>query len=102
MKEIFKIYNIVYDIANNGREALEKLRKTNYNFACILMDCYMPVMNGYECTIEIRHENTSIPIIGLTASVVNGKTKCLQVGMNDFLPKPVDINELMIKLEKYM
>lgn len=100
MKEIFKIYNLPYEISNNGVEALEKLRKNNYNFSCILMDCYMPIMNG--CTLEIRRENTTIPIIGLTASVINGKTKCMQVGMNDFIPKPVDINELMIKLKKYM
>ena len=102
MKEIFKIYKLEYDIANNGQEALKKLRANNYNYSCILMDCYMPIMNGYECTLEIRRENTSIGIIGLTASVINGKNKCMQVGMNDFIAKPIDINELMLKLEKYI
>jgi CheY-like chemotaxis protein len=55
------------------------------------MDIQMPVMNGYEASIEIRKTNSSVVIIAITAGIITGeKEKCLEVGMNDFIIKPVD------------
>ena len=100
MREIFKLKGIRYHIANNGKEAIELIKQNKY--FCVLMDCYMPVMNGYDCTVKLRSMGVKTPIIGLTASVLNGRAKCISSGMDDFLPKPIDLNQLMIKLNQYM
>ncbi|GLT19787.1 hypothetical protein GCM10007938_35700 [Vibrio zhanjiangensis] len=82
-----------FDLAENGRQAVEMFRKHRY--ALILMDCMMPVMDGFEATEKIRQieqdENRllRIPIIALTASVVDEDIKkCFDVGMDDYVPKP--------------
>ena len=74
----------------------------------ILMDCRMPVMDGYECTQRIRAfeaQNPAVghmPIIALTANVFeDDRNRCIQVGMDDFLRKPVDLNELVKTLNKH-
>jgi len=87
----------------NGLEALEECKKKN--FSLILMDVQMPVMNGIEATQQIRllqgYEN--VPIIGVTAGNVLGeKEKCLESGMNDFLPKPLRQADLLEMLKKYI
>ena len=82
----------------NGKLALEKVETTLPDL--ILMDVQMPVMNGYESTQAIRKlPNTAqIPIIALTAGTVVGeKEKCLESGMNDYIPKPID-KELLEKI----
>lgn len=77
------------EIANNGAEAVEKVSQAIYDL--ILMDCFMPVMDGYEATRRIRdfetHNNREPePIIALTADVSTEiKTKCESAGMDDFL-----------------
>ncbi|MDN4010983.1 response regulator [Chryseobacterium gambrini] len=89
--------------AVNGLEALEECRKQN--FSLILMDVQMPVMDGIEATREIRKlpEYQTIPILGVTAGTTFGeKEKCLQSGMNDFLPKPLRQAELLEMLSKYI
>lgn len=89
--------------AVNGLEALEECMQKD--FSIILMDVQMPVMNGIEATQKIRHlpgyEN--VPIIGVTAGNVLGeKEKCLESGMNDFLPKPLRQADLLEMLKKYI
>lgn len=89
--------------AVNGLEALEECRKKQ--FSIILMDVQMPVMSGIEATQKIRrlpgYENT--PIIGVTAGNVLGeKEKCMESGMNDFLPKPIRQADLLEMLKKYI
>ncbi|MEO7962156.1 MAG: PAS domain S-box protein [Ginsengibacter sp.] len=83
------------DIANNGLEAIELLEK-NSDYSLIIMDLQMPEMDGHTATIHIRSKlKLSIPIIAMTASALKGeKTKCLQIGMNDYLSKPFDITFL--------
>ena len=79
------------DIANNGLEAVSFLEKSkDYNL--IIMDLQMPEMDGYEATKYIRNVmNLSIPIIAMTASALKGeKSKCIEIGMNDYLSKPFD------------
>jgi CheY-like chemotaxis protein len=89
--------------AVNGLDALDECRKKQ--FSIILMDVQMPVMSGIEATQKIRrlpgYEN--IPIIGVTAGNVLGeKEKCMESGMNDFLPKPLRQADLLEILKKYI
>ncbi len=75
---------------SNGLEALEKVQETDIDI--IFMDIQMPVMNGYEATAEIRKSEAgkNLPIIALTAGTVVGeKEKCLEIGMNDYISKPI-------------
>ena len=82
----------------NGKDALEKTWELLPDL--ILMDIQMPVMNGYDSTQEIRKipKAGKIPIIALTAGTIVGeKEKCIEYGMNDYIPKPID-KEHMIKI----
>lgn len=82
----------------NGKEAFEKTQELLPDL--ILMDIQMPVMNGYDSTLEIRKlpKADKIPIIALTAGTIVGeKEKCIEYGMNDYIPKPID-KELLIKI----
>ena len=80
-------------IANHGVEALDKLYKGEFDL--ILMDCQMPIMDGFEATRKIRQLGNDIPIIALTANAQNSdREACLESGMNDFLSKPFDPRHL--------
>jgi signal transduction histidine kinase/DNA-binding response OmpR family regulator len=77
-------------LANNGLEALEKIKDENFDL--ILMDVQMPEMDGYEATTAIREGEIlpGIPIIGLTANAMKGdREKCIEAGMDDYLAKPM-------------
>jgi PAS domain S-box-containing protein len=85
----------------NGQEALDLLKQQNYDI--VLMDCQMPVLDGYETTHAIRQlEIGSLHktiVIGLTANAMKGdREKCLAAGMNDYLSKPVALDELSAML----
>ena len=86
------------DLAENGRVALDKLDKNQYDV--VLMDLQMPEMDGYQATEFIRNElKNDVPIIAMTAhSLVGEKEKCLHVGMNDYLPKPFSPVNLFNKI----
>lgn len=89
--------------ASDGNEAIELFQKESINI--ILMDVQMPKKNGYEATIAIRNleKGQNIPIIALTAGIMNGeKTKCIEVGMNDFLSKPIIQKELDYVLQRWI
>lgn len=93
-----------YDIAENGAEALERMETQAYD--AILMDCQMPVLDGFETTKRIRLLEQSsqrhVPIIGLTANALEGdREKCLACGMDDFTTKPIKIDELESKLTRW-
>jgi len=83
------------DIAENGKIAVDKFQNNDYDI--ILMDCQMPVMDGYEATKHIRNKdnaNHDIIIIGVTANAMKtDREKCLSVGMNDYLSKPYNKND---------
>ncbi|GKS68619.1 PAS domain S-box-containing protein [Nitrosomonas sp. PY1] len=92
------------DIANDGREALNRLQ--NCNYALLLTDLHMPEMDGFELTKEIRSTESDqkhIPIIALTANALKGeKEHCLSVGMDNYLSKPVQLEDLRLALERYL
>ncbi len=98
--EILKYNEIDYDIAENGKVAFELF--LNRTYSLILMDIQMPIMNGIECTQEIRKfeqetmTNSPIPIVAVTAfASENDKQNCFDVGMNYFLAKPFKSYELI-------
>jgi len=99
LKMIMKKWlNTEVDFANNGEEALEIMK--TIKFDVILMDLQMPVMDGYEATIEIRKGNSgindkNIPIIAVTADVMETtKDRVKEIGMDYYLSKPVDKSKL--------
>jgi len=88
------------DFASDGSVALEKFIENKYDL--ILMDIQMPNMNGYESTIEIRKRDKNIPIIALSANIMQeDKDQAVQSGMNDYLSKPIELEELYKALLKY-
>jgi len=91
------------DVANNGAEALELAPRKPYK--AILMDCQMPKLDGYEATREIRrHEGADhhIPVIAMTAgALAEDRQRCLDAGMDDYLSKPIDPDELQAKLDHW-
>jgi len=93
---------ILVDIAGNGREALVALQGKTYD--AVLMDVMMPVMDGLEATRTIRQTlRLDLPIIALTANAIKGdREKCLAVGMDEYLTKPVEMERLYQTLEKLM
>lgn len=94
------------DMANNGAEAIDLFQKNQYDL--ILMDCNMPVINGYDATLKINELQShmskakQIKIIALTAEgQITGMNKCLEAGMSDFINKPILIEEFISVLKKY-
>jgi signal transduction histidine kinase/CheY-like chemotaxis protein len=91
----------VADVAGNGIEAIEALRKVNYDV--VLMDVQMPEMDGLEATRRIRNGgviNPQVPIVAMTAHAMKGdREQCLEVGMNDYVSKPIDVTALRKVLE---
>jgi signal transduction histidine kinase/CheY-like chemotaxis protein len=86
---LMKSWDIDYVLVNSGQEAVNELKKREYSI--VLMDIQMPEMDGYIATHVIRNElKSSIPIIAMTAHAMAGeKEKCLQLGMNDYVSKPI-------------
>ena len=94
---------IASDIANNGLEALEAVQKKSYD--CVLMDCQMPIMDGYEAAQKIKADPrfTSLPIIAMTANALcDDEEKCRLSGMDDYIAKPIDVAKFYATLQKWM
>ncbi|TRC71481.1 response regulator [Mesorhizobium sp. WSM4310] len=103
--QILNGLGLSYRIAGNGRTAVEMYRSLHPKL--ILMDVSMPEMNGYEATRAIRAIETSsgghIPIIGVTAHALKGdRDKCIEAGMDDYLPKPVSPDRLGTKIGTWL
>ncbi len=93
------------DLAVNGREVLLRWESAPYDL--ILMDCQMPELDGYEATAEIRRREKALkrprtPIVAMTANALEGdRERCLSAGMDDFLPKPVQLDHLRQTLHRW-
>lgn len=107
-REFLKKYKVEIEIAKNGKEAYDLFMSSPESiFDLILMDIQMPLMNGYEATKKIRasiHPHAKdVPIVAMTANAfVEDISLSLASGMNDHLSKPIDINELIAVLTKYL
>lgn len=103
VSKILKLHNNDCDLVTNGLEALEAVLNKEYDL--ILMDCQMPVMDGYESTRAIRRltgPKKDIPIIAMTANAMEGdQEKCQAAGMNDYLSKPIDYEKMLRLLAVY-
>ena len=90
------------DIVDDGQKAVERaleLKNVGNPFDLILMDMQMPVMNGFDAVMELRQKGYQHPIIALTANVMTGdKEKCLEVGCDDYVAKPIDWDLLLLTM----
>lgn len=95
------------DVANNGQEAFDILT-TSCNYDLVLMDCQMPIMDGFVTTrvirdYEIKHKLGRVPIIAMTANAMQGdRERCLEVGMDDYVSKPIDAEKLQLTLKRWL
>lgn len=104
IKNQLDLLGYAYDVAANGQEALELWSERHYSL--LLTDLHMPLIDGYELTAAIRRQEgtggRSLPIVAFTANATKGERNlCIESGMNDYLPKPVPLESLQDKLEKW-
>jgi CheY-like chemotaxis protein len=107
-RELLKQVGFVLDEAVNGKLGADRYAASEPGYyKCILMDVQMPVMNGYEATKTIREfeqkidDGRRVPIVAMTANAFNeDKKEALEAGMNAFVSKPFDINELLRVLDE--
>ncbi len=99
--EILEDFGCTVDLANNGAEGVKMVQEKTYEL--LLMDCNMPVMDGFEATGQIRKLGfDTLPIVALTANALQGdREKCLDAGMSDFLSKPIMPDDVEEVLKKY-
>lgn len=101
-KNVIENFGFTIEIANNGQEGIEMLLKNQYDL--ILMDLQMPVLDGYKTTIYIRQQlKSEIPIVAMTAhSLVGEQQKCLEIGMDGYLPKPFRQEDLLLTIQNVL
>ena len=101
--DLLQSEDIETSIAVNGRQALQQLDEQRFD--AVLMDCQMPVMDGYEATRQIRQQSRfdRLPVIAMTANAMQrDREKALEVGMNDHIAKPIDPDLMFLTLAKWI
>ena len=101
--EILQDAGIRVDVASDGAQAVEMVNMTDYDG--VLMDCQMPVMDGYAATWQIRADSrfANLPILAMTANATSGaKELCLAAGMNDHIGKPIDVDQLFTTMAQWI
>jgi CheY-like chemotaxis protein len=103
-QSILELMDITVDIAEDGNQALQLFDTKKYDL--IFMDILMPGMDGYQVTKEMRQREESLvkrtPIVALTVNNSSDKSKCMKIGMDDFISKPFEACTLEELLKKYM
>jgi CheY-like chemotaxis protein/HAMP domain-containing protein/putative methionine-R-sulfoxide reductase with GAF domain len=105
LTKLFEENNIEVLRAENGQKALEILEENKGNIDLVLMDIMMPVMDGYEAIVQIRKNPgySKIPVIAVTAKAMKSdRDKCIEVGANDYISKPVDIEQLFTLMRVWL
>lgn len=107
---ILEEFGLDCDVARDGLDAVSKLKmvSANASFSLVLMDCQMPRLDGYDATRQIRRglaglSYQNVPIIAMTAHAMQGaRQKCLDAGMDDYIAKPVDGDQLLVMCQKWL
>lgn len=102
-KELLTSQGLDVTVARNGLEAIQKLQEATFDG--VLMDCQMPVMDGYTATRQIRQQAgfQQLPIIAMTANTMEGdREKAIASGMNDHIPKPLDVVEMFNTIARWI
>ena len=105
-QKLLQLHSLDVDSAGNGKQAVEMVAKNSYDL--VLMDCQMPIMDGYQATGAIRESETGdtlqrTPIVAMTANAMAGdREKCLDAGMDDYLSKPLNRDVLARMLKKWL
>jgi CheY-like chemotaxis protein len=101
---MLKRFGIQADVVANGLEALDALVGVAYDL--VLMDCQMPDMDGFEATRRIRGRERGsrrLPVVAMTANAMAGdRERCIEAGMDDYIPKPVRIPDLHHALSRWL
>jgi len=102
LQHVFAQWGLPLELANNGAEAVEKLRGKKYDL--VLMDIQMPVLDGYTAARKIRNDlKSDVPIIAMTAHAMPGeREKCMRYGMNDYIAKPIKQEQLRQLIGRYI
>jgi len=103
--EILVCNGYTVESSENGQLAVERIEQNPSKFDIVLMDLQMPVMDGYEATRRIRHQFNAeqLPIIAMTAHAFDDEQKkCLEIGMNAHVSKPIDVDLLLSKLDEQL
>jgi PAS domain S-box-containing protein len=103
--EILEQESFDVTVAENGREAVEKVKGASHPFDVVLMDLQMPVMDGYEAAVTLRKDKAhrDLPILAMTADAMSGvREKVIASGMNDYVTKPIDLNLLFAALVRWV
>ncbi|WP_299499104.1 response regulator [Mucilaginibacter sp.] len=102
IKHLLEQWHAVFDIAGSGKEALSLMKTKTYDL--VLMDIQMPDMDGYTTTRYIRTElKSDVPVIAMTAHAMAGeREKCISMGMNEYIPKPVNVHDLFRMITKFI
>lgn len=106
IQKILSKHRCFVDVAENGKEAVKKVSRFEYSM--VFMDCQMPVVDGFEATQKIRsfeklNGRRQTVIVALTADAMTGdREKCLNIGMNDYMNKPIKAEEVAEMLEKWL
>jgi PAS domain S-box-containing protein len=102
-RELLETNGLTVTIADNGQQAIDILQ--NQTFDGVLMDCQMPVLDGYEATRQLRKDTrfASLPILAMTANAMAGdRDRALDSGMNDHIPKPIDVSFMFETMAKWI
>jgi signal transduction histidine kinase/CheY-like chemotaxis protein len=101
IKKLLQQFGITAVVTENGVETMDVLAKQNFDL--LLLDIQMPLMDGYETIARLRSKEITMPVIAMTAYVMPGeKEKCIEAGMNDYIAKPIEPQELYHTLAKYL